>query len=37
MQKITGLPESIFAYQKAQFWYLFEHLGMEYFGKFYGG
>jgi hypothetical protein len=27
-----GLPDGLFACQKSQFWYIFEGLGMEYFG-----
>jgi hypothetical protein len=32
----TGLPDGIFAYQKSQFWYIFEGLLMFNFDVFYG-
>jgi hypothetical protein len=32
----SGLPDGIFSYQKSQFRYILEGLGMKNIGKFYG-
>jgi hypothetical protein len=36
MNRLAGLPDGVFSYQKSQFWYSLEGLGMEIVGILYG-